>query len=1058
VHIRLLSARLFSVLALLLLLFYVSPLLAQEDSARISGLITDQQKAVIRNAKVDLINLDTGVHYPTVSNQDGVYVISAPIGNYRLQIDHPGFKTVIAANIVLHTQDAREINFELAVGSTNESVTVNGETTNDSPAVSMTVDREFVENMPLNGQSFQDLIQLAPGTVSTQTGYYSIDGQRTDSNNYTVDGVSANLGGYNNASGEGFSLSGNTPAQTIVGTTQSLASVDSLQEFTIQTSGYAAEFGRSPGGQVELTTRSGTNALHGTLFEYLRNTAFDANSFFNDYYGDPQTAEHQNDFGGTIGGPFTIPRFYSGKDRTFYLFSFEGLRLLLPGSESEYVPTQTFRAAASPNVQPFLDEKPLPNPNSAGNNDGCTVNGMPNGPACDAFFYLGYSAPSAVTNTSIRFDENLTKSIHAFVRYADTPSSTRNGGEDQYTQATNTHTWTVGLTANVTAHVINETRFNYSHDGEEYLYVEVPIDGSTPQPRNLLIPAEYDAPSASSFFIYRASGDLSGRSTYGGGGSTQHQYQVVDALTYDHNHHTLKVGIDWRRLSPTFANDTYESLAEALSLAALQQGFVTVALTDASAPGHPIFDNLSVYVQDHFRVGQTLSLDYGLRWEFNPPPGPSNGHYPVTLTSANLATAQLAPVGTPPYETDYHSFAPRFGFEWNATPSSRYALTVRGGAGIFFDTGQSVIGSAYADAYPFFASSSISRNVPLPLSATVLAPPSLSFPLTPPYPILEGISSPNLTMPYTESWNLSIDEKLSPTNTVTASYIGNNGKKLLFTEDYYTSINPSFANGLYYTSNASQSSYNALQVQDSGRIAGGVALLASFTFAHALDNESSDIPSNAPTWGNSTNDLRRVFNLALNYQAPACSWNHWLVSVTHGWLLANRFSTQSGYPLDIVQTDVTLPDGSSAQYYPDLVTGVPIYLHGSAAHNTAVTPPYTLNWALNPNAFAAVPIDPTTGNPTRQGTLGRNFVRAPAFWALNTSLQRTFPLREQLHLNFRTDAFNIFNHPNLGNPDTNLYDSTFGELINGVTTIGSSNTLYAMGAARSLQFSLKLQF
>jgi hypothetical protein len=1059
---RCFTARVFVIASLLIPTSVI--LRAQSNDARITGIITDPSKAVIPSAKVDLFNVDTGVRYPAVTNGSGIYSVSGQVGNYRIEVEHVGFKTVIAPGVVLHTQDVLEINFEMAVGSASESVTVNAGATNDNPAVSMTVDREFVENMPLNGRSLQDLIQLAPGTVSA-SGYYSINGQRTDSNNYTVDGVSANLGGYNNTSvsggNYGAGLSGASPSQSALGTTQSLVSVDSLQEFKIQTSGYAAEYGRNPGGQAEFTTRSGTNDIHASVFEYLRNTAFDANTYANNFFDEPKTAEHQNDFGGTVGGPLIIPKLFNGRDRTFYFFSYEGLRLLLPHSESEYVPTQAFRQWASPYVQPYLNASPLPNPNSTGNQDGCTIPDLSTGnpTACDAHFYYGYSSPNNLDNISVRLDHNLGKHLHAFLRYADTPSSSIEGAESSYTSSINAHSWTAGATANITHTLLDDFRFNYSHDGEGAVYSQRPVGGSVPLPRNLLIPAAYDSAYSSGSFYVGVPGSALGISTsYGGTGSIQHQYQIVDTLSWIKGKHSLKFGADWRRLTPTYASQPYNSRVASESLANLQEGYATFVVTGAEAPGSPAFDNLSLYAQDHWKVNARLTLDYGLRWEFNPPPGPSNGHYPVTLTSSNLAVAQLAPAGTPPYKTTYNHFAPRFGFAWNAIPSLKHEVTIRGGFGIFFDTGQQLIGNAYTNTYPFSVSGSVQKQIPLPLSDAVLAPPSLNFPLTPPYQGIYAISSPDLTLPYAEQWNISLDEAVNPQNTLTVSYVGNNGRKLLFSQTY-SSIpgNPDFVDGITFQDNGSQSSYNALQVVDTGRITHGLDIVTSFTLAHALDNQSNDFVDVAPIWANSDNDLRRVFNLAVNYQTPYAGRGRWAEALTRGWLLANRFATQSGYPLDVIQAYGYLPNGTEELDGPDLVPGVPIYLHGRAADFGGK--PVPASWRLNPAAFAAVPTDPTTGIPIRQGTLGRNYVRNPSFWALNTALQRSFPIYERLHLNLRVEAFNIFNHPNPGNADNYLSDSTFGQLAYGMeTTIGSSNQLYSMGASRSLQLSLRLEF
>jgi hypothetical protein len=1050
-----------------------SALHAQTGNASLTGRVTDQSKGVVAGAHVTVTNIGTNDTRSTITSSDGNYSVNAlPPGSYKIEIEKPGFENIVKPNLVLHTEDAIEINFELQVGSSSQTITVTDSVgqIDTSPAVSMTVTHEFVEDMPMNGRSFQDLIQLAPGTVTNGNGYYSIDGQRTDANNFTVDGVSANLGGVYNAAGNvnansAAGLSGNSPSQTALGTTQSLVSVDALQEFKIQTSGYTAEYGRNPGGQVSLTTRSGTNDIHGTLFEYLRNTAFDAKSYAEDQYNEPKAAEHQNDFGGTIGGPLVIPKLYDGKDKTFFFISYEGLRLLTPNFEGEYVPTQAFRNWASPSIQPYLNSVPLPNPGSLGNQDGCTIpdpsTGLPT--ACDALYTRSYSNPSSIDNVSVRLDQNVGQRFHIFLRYADTPSSTSSSTEELRRQEINTHTWTAGATINISSTLVDDLRFNYSRDEEGGFTTEQAVGGSVPLARDLLIPSAYDNAFAGGTFYGSVPGtSLLVYTGFGGFGSTQHQYQVVDTLTWTRGNHGLKVGGDWRRLTPTTVNGQYSSYAEPQSLNAFEQGYASTVQVGATAPGAPVFDNLSLFAEDHWRVTSRLSIDYGLRWEFNPPPGPSNGYYPATLTSSNLATATLAPAGTAPYKTSYDHFAPRFGFAWNAIPSTQHAVTVRGGFGIFYDTGQQAIGAAYNGAYPFFVNGPTLTNVPFPLSDAALAPPSLNVPLTPPYPNLSELTSPSLTLPYTEQWNLSIDEALNSRNTLTVSYVGNEGKKLLFTGYYQgapgTPVSPNFANGLNFTYNGSKSSFNALQVQDRGRIANGLDFVGSFTWAHGLDDVSSNLGNgNAPTYGNSDNDLREVLNLALNYQTPTVGSSGWERVLTQGWVIANRFSTQSGFPINIYQDEfVLLSNGTALGYFPDLVPGVPIYLHGSAADVGGQ--PVPGNWRLNPAAFALVPTDPITGIPVRQGTLGRNFVRGPGFFALNTAVQRSFPIYERLHLIFRVEAFNILNHPNLDFPDPNLSDSTFGQLGGSTRTIGVNNQLYAMGAPRSLQLSLKLQF
>jgi hypothetical protein len=243
---------------------------------------------------------------------------------------------------------------------------------NESPSVSTVVDRQFAENLPLNGRSFQSLIALTPGAVATRTGssaggQFSINGQRPNANYFTVDGVSANIG-ISTQNRFGQAAAGSLPGLSVSGGTNSLVSVEALQEFKIQTSAYAPEFGRQAGGQIQIATRSGGNEFSGSVFNYFRNEAFDANDFFSNRAGLQRPATRQNDFGGVIGGPVFFPAFgeggspiYNGRDRTFFFFSHEGLRLSQPQSALLVVPTVAVRNAAPVNVRPFLNAYPLPN-------------------------------------------------------------------------------------------------------------------------------------------------------------------------------------------------------------------------------------------------------------------------------------------------------------------------------------------------------------------------------------------------------------------------------------------------------------------------------------------------------------------------------------------------------------------------------------------------------------------------------------------------------------------------------------------------------------------------
>jgi Carboxypeptidase regulatory-like domain len=353
---------------------------------------------VIVAATVAAINIETSTRHETATDGAGNYhLANLGPGSYRIQINKAGFKTLVKPELVLHVQDALEIDFEMAVGSVSETTTVKGGAplvNSESAAVSAVIDRGFAESVPLNGRSFQTLIMLTPGVVVTPTafddqGQFSVNGQRSDANYFMVDGVSANFGvtGY-------FpmvqSASGALPALSAAGGTNSLASIDAMEEFRIQTSSFASEFGRTPGGQISIVTRSGTNSFHGSAFEYFRNDALDSKDWFVSERGLPKPEEEQHDFGGTIGGPVV-------RGRTFFFFSHESPRLRQPSSQQTVVPDVASRQQAPASVRPYLDAYPVPN-------------GPALGPGLGQFS-ASFSNPSSLDADSVRVDHNVTGNV-----------------------------------------------------------------------------------------------------------------------------------------------------------------------------------------------------------------------------------------------------------------------------------------------------------------------------------------------------------------------------------------------------------------------------------------------------------------------------------------------------------------------------------------------------------------------------------------------------------------------------------------------------------------------
>src|ERR1700678_1898815 len=396
-----------------------TPLLAQ--NAELSGLISDPAGLAVPGARVVVQSADTRGTRTVSSNQQGEYSVPALLpGPYNITIEAKGFKTVHHNGVVVEVDQRARLNFALTVGSNTESITVRGSApllnTSDA-SVSTLIGNRFVENLPLNGRSFSSLIDLTPGVVLVQTNFYeqgqfSVDGQRPDANYFMVDGVGANLGTSSSNLGQGGA--GQLPATSAFGGTSNLVSLDALQEFRIQTSTFAPEYGRTPGAQVSVVTKSGTNAIHGTVFEYFRNDVLDANDWFADHDHLKKPELRQNDFGGVLGGPII-------KDKLFFFGSYEGLRVRQPLVANTYVPTLATLASAPAIVQPLLNAFPKPTPNGQDFGNGT------------AAFTASYSDPSTLNSSSIRIDYLPTQRTTIFGRYSDAPSSLdqRGGGGSQ---------------------------------------------------------------------------------------------------------------------------------------------------------------------------------------------------------------------------------------------------------------------------------------------------------------------------------------------------------------------------------------------------------------------------------------------------------------------------------------------------------------------------------------------------------------------------------------------------------------------------------------------------
>ena len=549
--------------AFLLVASFTSVLIAQSTNGSLSGRVTDPSQALIVGATVSVISVDTNFRHETTTNGSGEYYLTnLPPGSYHIEVEKSGFRKLVKPDVVLHVQGALEINFEMTVGSASQTITVEagatGMNTFDA-TVSTLIENRFVENMPLNGRSFSALIDLTPGVVLVPTnffeeGQFSVNGQRPDANYFMVDGVSANLGAPVASFVQGGA--GQLPATNAFGGFSNLVSLDALQEFRIRTSTFAPEFGRTPGAQVSVVTKSGTNTLHGTAFEYLRNDVFDANNWFANNKGLKKPELRQNDFGGVLGGPII-------KDRLFFFGSYEGVRVRQPQIANTYVPDLASRQSAPAAVQPLLNAFPVP---TGGNCLNC--------PAGTAAFAAGYSDPSSLDSYSGRADYVLSRKITLFGRYSEAPSSIvqRGGGRFKtaysnlnHTKA-RTRTATVGVDGTITPHLLNELRFNYSLSRGQSLLTLDNFAGAVAPPDSVLLPT----PQSSRNSFLGVFGDFNPFGLSFDFGSlahnVQHQINVTDSVSWSIGVHQMKFGLDYRRLRPEEGSFTYQLAYEFFSL------------------------------------------------------------------------------------------------------------------------------------------------------------------------------------------------------------------------------------------------------------------------------------------------------------------------------------------------------------------------------------------------------------------------------------------------------------------------------------------------------------
>lgn len=943
------------------------------------------------------------------------------------------------------------------VGGVAEMVTVMSSSDSmnmTSASVSTTTDTRAVSNLPLNGRNVLDLAMIASGTAVNGTNQarisgqdqVAVNGQRPASNTLVIDGVDASAGISADARVSLSTSTASSPGATAYGGAAGLVSQDGVHELSIDTLSTGAGRGRSTGAQINVTTRSGTNEFRGSLYEHFGHDALDANDWFANSRGARPAEHRQNLFGATLGGPLK-------KDQSFFFFTYEGSRLRQSAFALTDVPSAQARLAASPALRPFLEAFPVPT--GAARSDGF------------AEFASAFSNPARLDAGSFRVDENLNERAKIVARYNFAASSTEARGAGYSLNTISrlidrAQTLTSGLSYTVSSRVVADVRAGFSRFALRRSLRLDDFGGAVVSPETFAFTRDFAGEGG--LFSFDLDGRDAALAALGDASNVQRQFNLVGSVTAVDGAHTLEFGADYRRLFPTYSLPRVEFAAlfngvgEALSGTAARQTLLT-----RDGDRRPVFNDLSAYAQDAWKLSPRLTLTYGLRWELNAPPSERGGVEPFAVTqSDDPSRVSLAPRGAPLWSKTYGNFAPRVGVAYLLSKASDRQLVVRGGFGVFYDTAAPQSGDAFGDTFPFVAARAVfdspfsqltnETTRPTP-DATTNGVPFVAF-------------DPHLRLPYTLRWNASIEREIGSRQVVSATYVGSSGRRLLLSETFFDTT-PGFPL-LRLTTNGASSRYHALQLGFRRRLSQGFTASADYTWSKSTDDTAQDslarmlLRGDAPDQerGVSDFDVRHLLSAYLSYELPSPFSSGFGNTLLRHWTLDGIFEARSARPINVVYAVPTLY--GFAYLRPDRVEGVPLILRDAAEAG---------GWRINPSAF-------TIPTVQRQGTLARNSLRGFPFSQLDLALRRQFNFSERVNLQLGAEAFNLLNRANLEDPAG--WDATLGSRLSPAGVFRANNTFgrstsmlgggaspgagtgyrsfHNAGGARTVQLTLKLRF